>query len=34
LDITYMALRMFVLLGLASNVQLPTRLSEVSTPRR
>ncbi len=28
---TYMALKMFVLLGLAWNVQMPTRLSEVST---
>src|SRR6266436_5191752 len=31
LDMTYMALKMFVLLGLAWNVQMPTRLSEVST---
>ena len=29
---TYMVLKMFVLLGLVSNVQLPTWFSEVSTP--
>ena len=34
LDMTYMALKIFVLLGLASNVQLPTRICEVSTPQR
>ncbi|MGA7810487.1 acyl-CoA desaturase [Bradyrhizobium sp.] len=32
LDMTYLALKLFVLLGLAWNVQLPTRLADVTVP--